>query len=74
MSQQKPLFRIVKGNPDPTQIAALTTVLAGLAQQAAEQSKADAVPRERNRWGELDRRLHDNTIYNPNAFLNLTYR
>lgn len=74
MSEQKPLFRILKGNPDPTQIAALTTILAGFAQQAAEQAKLDATPKVRSRWGELDRRLHDNNIYNPNAFINLTYR
>ncbi|MGD7003052.1 acyl-CoA carboxylase subunit epsilon [Corynebacterium halotolerans] len=71
---EKPLFRIIKGNPDPTQVAALTTVLASLAQQAADRARADAAPRERNRWGALDQRLHDSQLYNPNAFKNLTYR
>lgn len=71
---EKPLFRIIKGNPSPTEVAALTTVLAGMAQQAAEKAKADAQPRERNRWGALDQRLHDSQLYNPNAFKNLTYR
>lgn len=71
---EKPLFRIIKGNPSPTEVAALTTVLAGMAQQAAEKARADSQPRERNRWGALDQRLHDSQLYNPNAFKNLTYR
>lgn len=71
---EKPLFRVIKGNPSPTEIAALTTVLASLAQQAADRAKADATPRERNRFGALDDRLHNNQLFNPNAFKNLTYR
>lgn len=71
---EKPLFRIVKGNPDDTQVAALTTVLTSLAQKAAERARTDSQPRERNRFGALDERLHNNQLFNPNAFKNLTYR
>ncbi|GAB3697854.1 acyl-CoA carboxylase subunit epsilon [Corynebacterium nasicanis] len=64
----KPLFRVLKGNPDATELAALTAVLTALAKQrpAAESG-------ERNLWGRPEDRLQRTTLYNPNAFRNVTF-
>lgn len=64
----KPLFSVIKGNPDATEIAALTAVLAALAaQRPAEEA------RERNLWGRPEDRLMRSTLYNPSAFRNVNF-
>lgn len=65
----KPLFRVLKGNPDATELAALTAVITSLA------SKKRATPDsgERNMWGRPEDRLQRPALYNPNAFRNVTY-
>lgn len=65
----KPLFRIVKGNPTDTEIAALTAVLTGLARRHADQDPTA----ERNLWGRPDQRLQRPTLYNPSAFRNVNF-
>lgn len=65
---KKPFLTITKGNPDATQVAALTALFAGLAAAGAPEEKPD-----RNNWGSLSERLQRPTTYNPNAFHNVTY-
>lgn len=65
----KPLFRVLKGNPDATEIAALTAVITSL----ASRRRAENDSGERNMWGRPEDRLQRPTLYNPNAFRNVTY-
>ncbi|MEJ5928354.1 acyl-CoA carboxylase subunit epsilon [Corynebacterium sp. H128] len=68
MEDKKPFLTITKGNPDATQVAALTALFAGLsAAPAAEPT------RDRNNWGCISERLQRPTTYNPNAFHNVSY-
>ncbi|WIM72961.1 acyl-CoA carboxylase subunit epsilon [Corynebacterium suedekumii] len=65
---ERPLFRVLKGNPDATELAALTAVLTTLAKQRpAEEST------ERNLWGRPEERLQRTTLYNPSAFRNVSF-
>ncbi|RNE48782.1 acyl-CoA carboxylase subunit epsilon [Corynebacterium alimapuense] len=68
---QKPLFHVLKGNPDSTELAALTAVLTSLAAQ--QSAKAADTRTERNMWGRPADRLQRTTLYNPNAFQNVTF-
>ncbi|AGF71693.1 acyl-CoA carboxylase subunit epsilon [Corynebacterium halotolerans] len=65
----KPLFRVLKGNPDATELAALTAVITSL----AGKKPAATDSRERNMWGRPEDRLQRPALYNPNAFRNVTY-
>lgn len=65
---KKPFLTITKGNPDDTQVAALTALFAGLAAAGAPEEKPT-----RNNWGNLTERLQRPMTYNPNAFHNVTY-
>lgn len=68
---ETPLFEVIKGNPDPQQVAALTTVLAGLLAEArAEEAKR---PATRNLWGNYEERLQQTRLYNPGAFQNVNF-
>ncbi|CAM4166211.1 acyl-CoA carboxylase subunit epsilon [Corynebacterium belfantii] len=69
-AQQKPILRVVKGNPDPTQVATLTALFASMADNAARQTKQE---RERNLWGNVEERLQRPTTYNPTAFRNVSF-
>jgi hypothetical protein len=64
----KPLFRVLKGNPDATELAALTAVLTALAKKRPDEESG-----ERNLWGRPEDRLQRTTLYNPNAFRNVTF-
>lgn len=68
MEDKKPFLTITKGNPDATQVAALTVLFAGLASAGAPKETPT-----RNNWGSLSERLQRPTTYNPNAFHNVTY-
>lgn len=67
---QKPFLQVLSGNPDDTQVAALTVLFAGLASAAASQEAAE---KDRNRWGSLEERLQRPATYNPNAFQNVNF-
>lgn len=67
---QKPFLQVLSGNPDDTQVAALTVLFAGLASSAAG---AQAPERDRNHWGNLEERLQRPTTYNPTAFQNVNF-
>ena len=67
---KKPFLRIVKGSPSDAQVAALTTVFAGLASAAAAAEKKEV---DRNKWGNYAERLNRPTTYNPNAFRNVSF-
>ncbi|ARU45625.1 acyl-CoA carboxylase subunit epsilon [Corynebacterium silvaticum] len=69
-SAKKPFLTVVKGNPDNVQVAAITTVIASLAQDA---EKAAAKDRDRNLWGSVEERLQRPTTYNPTAFRNVSF-
>lgn len=62
-----PLFKVLKGNPTDTEIAALTAVLTQVA-AAAKNSRGG----ERNLWGKSDPYRRDH-LFNPNAFRNVTF-
>jgi hypothetical protein len=64
----QPLFSVLKGNPSATEIAALTAVLTALAKQRPAEESG-----ERNLWGRPEDRLQRTTLYNPNAFRNVTF-
>ena len=64
----KPLFSVLKGNPTPTELAALTAVLTALTQQRPAEESG-----ERNMWGRPEDHLQRTTLYNPNAFRNVTF-
>ena len=51
-------------------IAAITTLFAVMANNAAAQ---DAAEKDRNRWGDVEERLRKPVTYNPNAFRNVTF-
>ena len=61
----KPFLRILKGNPDATQVATLTALFATMASNAAA---AQEQQRDRNLWGNLDERLRRPMSYSPSAF------
>ncbi|AKA96089.1 acyl-CoA carboxylase subunit epsilon [Corynebacterium ulcerans] len=67
---KKPFLTVVKGNPDNVQAAAITTVIASLAQDA---EKAAAKDRDRNLWGNVEERLQQPITYNPTAFRNVSF-
>ncbi|SDM12934.1 Acyl-CoA carboxylase epsilon subunit [Corynebacterium mycetoides] len=60
---------VVKGNPTDDEVAALTMVLAQLQAEA----KADRGPGDLNLWGRPGKLRHNETIFNPGAFNNVTY-
>ena len=66
----KPFLEVIDGNPDATQVAAITTLFAVMANNAAAQ---DAAEKDRNRWGDVEERLRKPVTYNPNAFRNVTF-
>ena len=68
---QKPVLQVLSGNPDDSQVAALTVLFAGLASAAA--AAADTVEKDRNRWGSLEERLQRPATYNPSAFQNVSF-
>lgn len=68
MSDATPLFKVLKGNPSDTEVAALTAVFTQLA-AAAKPSDAH----ERNLWGRPDDRLQTQTVFNPRAFHSVTF-
>ena len=64
----KPLFRVLKGNPDATELAALTAVLTALAKKRPDEESG-----ERNLWGRPEDRLQTQTVFNPRAFHSVTF-
>ncbi|MFP7365009.1 acyl-CoA carboxylase subunit epsilon [Corynebacterium callunae] len=68
---QKPFFTVLSGNPDDTQVAALTMVIAGLAKAAAQAQLTQ--PATRNNWGNVAERLNRPTTFNPSAFQNVNF-
>ncbi|WP_080796263.1 acyl-CoA carboxylase subunit epsilon [Corynebacterium pacaense] len=66
---EKTFLQVLSGNPEPTQVAALTVLFAGLAASA----QAEEASRERNQWGNLDERLQRHTTFNPSAFQNVNF-
>ncbi|GAA4782653.1 acyl-CoA carboxylase subunit epsilon [Corynebacterium canis] len=66
---KKPFLTIVNGNPDDTQVAALTALFATMASNAVAQE----AERERNMWGSYDDRLRMHASYNPASFRNVSF-
>ncbi|MCF4006034.1 acyl-CoA carboxylase subunit epsilon [Corynebacterium uropygiale] len=62
-----PLFRIIKGNPSDTEVAALTAVITQKMNEAALRAKNNRSA-EQNLWGCLDERLERHGRFNPAAF------
>ncbi|MEZ2121528.1 MULTISPECIES: acyl-CoA carboxylase subunit epsilon [unclassified Corynebacterium] len=67
----KPALRIISGNPDETETAALMVLFAGLAAQAAAAEEKPV--RSRNLWGNLEERLRRPVTHNPTAFQNVSF-
>lgn len=68
MSDTTPLFKVLKGNPSDSEVAALTAVFTQL---IAASQPADAG--ERNLWGRPEDRLQPHTVFNPRAFRSVTF-
>mgnify|MGYP000846542894 FL=1 len=66
----KPFLRILKGNPDATQVATLTALFATMASNAAA---AQEQQRDGKLWGNLDERLRRPMSYSPSAFQNVSF-
>ncbi|AZA10841.1 acyl-CoA carboxylase subunit epsilon [Corynebacterium gerontici] len=66
----RPFLKVIKGNPDPSQVATLTTLFAVMADQAAG---AQDQQRERNMWGNIDEQLSRPNTFNPTAFRNVHF-
>lgn len=67
MEDNKPLLTVTKGNPSPAEVAALSTLFASLSAPEPER------PKPTNRWGNVADRLQRPTMYNPNAFHNVSF-
>lgn len=67
---QTPAFKITKGNPTASEVAALTAVFAQLSAEA--RAKAADHGAERNLWGR-PMRTGGQDIFNPSAFRNVRY-
>ncbi|MDY3126546.1 MAG: acyl-CoA carboxylase subunit epsilon [Corynebacterium sp.] len=79
-SPTTPLFKVVKGNPTATEIAALTAVLAQLSTQARRDAAGIGTGRtgvsargERNLWGRTEDRFSSQLQFNPSAFKNVRF-
>ncbi|AKE40681.1 acetyl-CoA carboxylase subunit [Corynebacterium kutscheri] len=68
--EKKPFLRVLKGNPDSTQVAAITALFASMAHHG---TSAAHPHRERNLWGNIEDRLQRSTTYNPAAFQNVSF-
>ncbi|GGG75829.1 acyl-CoA carboxylase subunit epsilon [Corynebacterium pelargi] len=66
----RPFLKVIKGNPDATQVATLTTLFAVMADQAAGAQQEE---RERNMWGDISEQLSRPSTFNPNAFRNVQF-
>ena len=62
--QQQPLLRVVKGDPDDHQLAALAAVVAGLASAAP----AEDEPERRPEWANHARRVRRPLQHGPGAW------
>lgn len=58
------MFKVTRGNPTETELAALTAVLSRL--DAEARAKAAQTEVTRDNWGKADH-------FNPSAFLNVRY-
>ncbi|PRX44329.1 acyl-CoA carboxylase epsilon subunit-like protein [Prauserella shujinwangii] len=56
-SPAPPLLRVVRGEPDDTELAALAAVVAGLASAASTAGNGDQRPVRRSRWGDPAARM-----------------
>ncbi|RAS68987.1 acyl-CoA carboxylase epsilon subunit-like protein [Lentzea atacamensis] len=63
-AQERPLLRVVKGEPDDCQLAALTAVIAGL----AAASPAEDKPKRRSEWANPARRVRRPLQHGPGAW------
>ena len=69
---KEPFLKIVSGNPDDTQVAALTALFAGMAAAAA--AAAEQEERERNMWGSHRERLARRVLsFSPGSFRNVQF-
>lgn len=72
-----PLFRVVKGNPSASEIAALTAVFAQLSNQARREAAGAGAGvskhGERNLWGRPEDRYNARLQFNPAAFQNVRF-
>ncbi|MCP2249980.1 acyl-CoA carboxylase subunit epsilon [Lentzea aerocolonigenes] len=62
--QERPLLRVVKGDPDDHQLAALTAVIAGLAAAVPVEDK----PAQRSEWANPARRVRRPLQHGPGAW------
>lgn len=66
MTTDAPLFTVLKGKPSDTELAALSAVLTRLSLVTSDPGA------ERNLWGRREM-PHRDTIFNPNAFRNVSF-
>ncbi|MCS4489510.1 acyl-CoA carboxylase subunit epsilon [Corynebacterium sp. ES2794-CONJ1] len=65
----KPLFKVLKGQPDDQELAALAMLIGSLANSARDSHQC----REVNRWGEIAEDSRPHPIFNPNAFQHVSF-
>lgn len=70
---EKPKLTVIKGNPDDSQVAALTAVFTGIEKAAEEKARQERL-RPRSNWGNLEEHLGNRpTSFNPASFRNVNY-
>lgn len=63
-SPQRPMLRVVRGNPDDFELAALTTVIAA----AASSTRPESTPKDRSLWADPSTRLRRPLRPGPGAW------
>lgn len=66
-AQEQPSLRVVRGQPDEHEIAAVSAVLAGLTARGGEQQEAETA-RSRSRWADPAARLRQPLRPGPGAW------
>ena len=64
---QAPVFSVVAGNPDETELAAVTAVLTAVAEEASGQ-RMQANDRSPNAWAQSQRTLRSPIVPGPGAW------
>lgn len=69
-TEKKPVFlKVIKGNPTAPQVAALTTLFAGMSANTSD----DGEPETPNNWGRFDEKFMNKHTSNAGNFPNLRF-
>lgn len=69
----QPMFKVLKGNPSDSDVAALSALLTQLTNEARRAGAGVSAHGERNLWGQVDERFSTPLQFNPSAFRNVRF-